>query len=105
MLAAGAALYEILDTNTTDDGAAIDYAIRLKDTVSSEKIIVRSIDTDAQAEQAGTVRVDVDNIALDMPTNRHRKVRCNHTTPKMEISLSGSSPFLLKHVLVEVADL
>ncbi len=105
ILAAGAALYEILDTNMTDDGAAIDYAIRLKDTVSSEKIIVRSIDTDAQAEQAGTVKVNVDNIALDMPTNRRRKVRCNHTTPKMEISLSGSSPFLLKHVLVEVADL
>ena len=105
MIASGAALYEILDTNMTDNGADIDYAIRLKDTVSSEKIIVRSVDTDSLAEQAGTIKVQVDNVSLDMPTNRRRKVRCNHTTPKIEISLTGSSPFTLKHVMVEVADL
>lgn len=105
VVAAGSNLYEIKDENTTDDGAAIEYLIRLRDTVSTEKIIVRSIDTDTTADQSGTVHVQVDNVSLDMPTNSRRKVRCNHTTPKMEISLSGSSPFLLKHVLVEVADL
>lgn len=102
---AGVFLYELAEEHLSDGEAPIDYALRLRDVVSSEKIIVRSIDTDAQAEQAGTVTVQVDNLRLGMPTNRRRKVRCNHSTPRMEIRLSGTSPFLLKHVLVEVADL
>lgn len=105
LVVAGVFLYELAEEHLRDGETPIDYAIRLKDVVSSEKIIVRSVDMDAQAAQAGTVSVNVDCVALDMPTNQRRKVRCNHTTPKMEISLSGSSPFLLKHVLVEVADL
>ena len=105
VIASGNALYKLDDTLSDDSGTAIDFAIQLKDTVGTNKIIVRSIDTDGASDHAGDVKVDVDNIHLTMPTNRRRKVRCNHTTPYMQVALSGHAPFIPKHVMVEVADL
>lgn len=105
VIASGNALYKLDDTLSDDSGTAIDFAIQLKDTVSTNQIILRSVDTDSASDHAGDIAVDIDDVKLTMPTNRRRKVRCNHTTPYMQVRLSGHAPFILKHVMLEVADL
>jgi hypothetical protein len=105
IVASGTSLYELSDEYLDDSGKPIEYVAQLKDTVSTNKIIVRSVDTDMIASQTADVSVAIDNMNLTMPANARRKVRCNHTTPKMQITISGKSQFQIKHVIVEVADL
>lgn len=105
IVAAGASLYELSDEYLDDAGQAIEYVAQLKDTVSTNKMIVRSVDTDMAASQAADVSVVIDNMNITMPANARRKVRCNHSTPKIQVTVSSKSPFQLKHVIVEVADL
>lgn len=105
IVASGTSLYELSDEYLDDSGKPIEYVAQLKDTVSTNKIIVRSVDTDMIAYQTADVSVAIDNMNLTMPANARRKVRCNHTTHKMQITISGKSQFQIKHVIVEVADL
>lgn len=105
IIASGNYLYELTDECTDDNGIPIDFAMKFKDTVSTERILARSIDTDMVATQAGDITLKLDNVEIKVPTNSRRKVRCNHSTAKMEVELSSNTPFYPKHVVIEVADL
>lgn len=105
IVASGSELYELSDTIDDDNGEPILYRMKFKDTVSTEKIITRAVDTDAAASSAGKLHLKLDNVEADMPANARRKIRCNHTTPRMELEISSSTPFYPKHVIVEVANL
>ena len=105
VVASGSALYELDRKELSDNGTPIPFRMRLKDLVSTEKIIVRSVDTDMKATQAGDAHVAIDNMNITVPTNTRRKVRCNHSSPRIETLIHGTSPFELKHIALEVADL
>lgn len=105
LVASGNYLYELSDECLDDNGEPIEFRIKFKDTVSTEKIIARAVDTDMDATTAGKLHLKLNNLEVDMPTNTRRKIRCNHTTPKMELEISSNTPFYPKHVIVEVADL
>lgn len=104
-VAAGSALYEISEAYMSDGDTPIDYHIRTKALIGAEKILVRSVDCSMAAAQAGNVTVAIDNMTLSMPTNSRRKVRCNHSSPRIETSIRGHTPFQMKHLILEVADL
>ena len=89
----------------SDGDTPIDYHIRTKALIGTEKILVRSVDCSMAAAQAGNVTVSIDNMTLSMPTNSRRKVRCNHSSPRIETSIRGHTPFQMKHLILEVADL
>ena len=57
------------------------------------------------ATQAGAVRIEIDNMNLKMPSNARRKVRCNHSSPRIQTTVSATTPFQIKHLMLEVADL
>lgn len=105
VVASGNSIYELTEESLDDNGAPIEFNMRMKDTVSNDEIIARSVDTDMLSDQAGTVDLRVDNMHINMPVNTRRKVRCNHSTPKLEVELSSQTPFYPKHIIVEVADL
>lgn len=105
VVASGNSLYELSEESLSDNGEPIDFAMRMKDTISNDEIIARSLDTDMTANQAGNVDLRVDNMHVTMPANSRRKVRCNHSTPKLEVELTSQVPFYPKHIAVEVADL
>lgn len=105
VIASGSSLYELTEESLNDNGTPIDFIMRMKDTVSNDEIIARSLDTDMTAGQAGTVDLRIDNMHVAMPANSRRKVRCNHSTPKLEVEVTSQTPFYPKHITVEVADL
>lgn len=105
VVVSGGNLYELSESYLDDNGTPIDFDIRVKDTVSNDEIIARSVDTDMLADQAGDVNLRVDNMNVTMPANARRKVRCNHSTPKLEVEATSQTPFYPKHIIVEVADL
>ena len=97
--------YRMEETNLTDNGAPIDYRLRVRDIVSSDEIIVRGVDSSMAAEQAGEALVEVDAMRLSMPVNARRKVRTNHTSARIVTTVSSQTPFQIKHLALEVADL
>ena len=105
VVASGNALYELDKKELSDNGTPIPFRMRLRDLVSTEKIIVRSVDTDMKSSQAGEARIEIDNMKITVPTNTRRKVRCNHSSPRIETLIHGTAPFELKHIALEVADL
>ena len=98
-------VYRLDEANLKDDGAPIEYKLRVRDIVSGDEIIVRSVDSSMAAAQAGDVLVEVDGMRVAMPANARRKVRCNHTSPRVVTTVSSASPFQIKHLALEVADL
>lgn len=104
-LAAGKSLYQWDNEFTTDNGKDITYKLKLKDTVSTNKLLVKSVDTLFHSEQEGTALVKVDHMKLDMPTNGRRKVRCNHSTARIEVEAESTYRFEPANIMLEVADL
>ena len=101
----GNTLYELEEENLKDGDTPIEFRLRPKDLIAAEKILVRSVDSSMAAAQAGEVCVEVDNVKLKMPSNARRKVRCNHSSPRVQTTVSANIPFQIKHLILEVADL
>ena len=105
VIASGNHLYEMDEENLKDGDTPIAFRLRPKDLIAAEKILVRSVDSSMAATQAGDVRVEIDNMNLKMPSNARRKVRCNHSSPRIQTTVSATMPFQIKHLILEVADL
>ena len=105
VIASGNHLYEMDEENLKDGDTPIAFRLRPKDLIATEKILVRSVDSSMAATQAGDVRVEIDNMNLKMPSNARRKVRCNHSSPRIQTTVSATVPFQIKHLILEVADL
>ena len=105
-VAAGNKLYQWTDEATTDDGVAIDYIVKPRDIISSDEILVKAIDTKLSSDHAGTATVFVgDRLKVNMPTNSRRKVRCNHSTDCISLSLESTSRFELDHIALDIVAL
>ena len=105
VIVSGNHLYEMDEENLKDGDTPIAFRLRPKDLIAAEKILVRSVDSSMAATQAGDVRVEIDNMKLKMPSNARRKVRCNHSSPRIQTTVSATMPFQIKHLILEVADL
>ncbi len=105
-VAAGNNLYLWDDKVTTDDGVAIDYIVKPRDIVGSDKMLVKAIDTKLSSDHAGTATVAIGGrLKVDMPTNSRRKVRCNHSTDCISLSLESRSRFEVDHITLDVVAL
>ena len=105
VVASGKSLYEIEEKNLKDGETPIEFRLRPKDLIATEQILVRSVDSSMAAAQAGDVRVEIDKMVIKMPSNSRRKVRCNHSSPRIQTQISATIPFQIKHLILEVADL
>ena len=102
---AGNKLYVFSDS-TTDNGDAIDYRIVTKDLASSDEILVKAIDTKFSADYAGVANVRLDErLAVNMPTNDRRKVKCNHSSPLLHVDITSNHRFAIDHISLDVVDL
>lgn len=106
IVAAGKNLYALDEARLSDgEGVPIPYEIQARDITSNDRILVRAVDTDFAAPQAGEVAVAVGAVRLRMPANTRRKVRCNHSARRLETRLASTTPFQPKRISLEVADL
>lgn len=104
-LAAGQELYRWDTEFTTDNGTDITYKLKLKDTIGTNKLLVKSVDTLFHSHQNGTATVSVDHMKIEAPTNDRQKKRCNHSTARIEVEIESTYRFEPAHVTLEVADL
>jgi len=105
VIASNQSLYYWDEDYTKDSEDLIDYKIVVKDTISFDKILVKSIDSNLVSTQAGAAKLTIDKLSVDIPTNSRKKIRCNHSTEKISVDLTSNSPFEISHIVLEVADL
>lgn len=103
---AGANMYALDDTSTTDDGVNIAYELSPRDVASNEKVLVKAIDTKFISDHSGTATVKVGTrLSVNMPTNERFKIICNHSTDLLHIEVSSNDRFYVDHITLDVADL
>lgn len=90
---------------TTDNGYPIDYEMKPRDVISTEEMLVKSIDTKFTSDHAGIADVLTSSLKVEMPTNTRRKVKCNHSTDCISLTVHSNDRFTLDHIALEVADL
>lgn len=105
LLSGGNSLFKIDDEFTTDNQAPITYKIKTKCHISTEKMLVKAIDTKFSSDRSGDVSIKAGRLAATMPTNSRKKIRCNHSTDSIEIEIESKTRFELDHIAIEVADL
>ena len=89
----------------TDNGTPIDYELKPRDVIGTEEMLVKSVDTKFSSDHAGEAAVSTSKLSVTMPTNTRRKVKCNHSTPCISLTVKGNDRFTLDHISLEVADL
>lgn len=88
-----------------DNGTPINYEMKPRDVISTDEMLVKSVDTKFSSDHAGEVNVSTGKLSVTMPTNTRRKVKCNHSTPLISLTVKGNDRFILDHIALEVADL
>lgn len=105
-VASGNNLYLWADEAATDDGEPIDYVVKPRDVLGSDELLVKAIDTKFSSDHAGKATISIgDRLHVDMPTNSRRKVRCNHSTDCIALTVHSNSRFELDHIVLDVVDL
>lgn len=104
-VSSGANIYLWDKKNMDDNGTKIDYEIKPHEILSSEEMLIKSVDTKFTNDEAGTVHFSEHSLKLDMPTNARCKVVCNHSTDVISVDIKGNDPFTFDHLILEVADL
>lgn len=105
-VASGTNIYQWTDKATSDDGVAIDYVVKPREIIGSDKLLVKAIDTKFSSDHAGKATVSIgDRLHVDMPTNSRRKIRCNHSTDCISLTVQSNSKFELDHIMLDVVDL
>lgn len=105
-VASGNSLYHWDDELTTDDGEPIEYIVKPRDVIGSDELLVKAIDTKFSSDHAGSATVSIgDRLKVDMPINSRRKVKCNHSTDCISLTVESTSRFELDHIALDVVDL
>ena len=89
----------------TDAGKEITYTLKPHDIISTDEMLVKYVDTSFSADYAGSVKVETGNLKVTMPTNSRRKVLCNHSTPRISLTVTSNNQFIFDHLILGVADL
>lgn len=93
--------YQYID----DDGKAINYELKPHDIISTDEMLVKYVDSSFTAGYAGKVNISTGSLKISSPTNSRRKVLCNHSTPRISLTLQGNDQFIFDHLILGVADL
>lgn len=104
-LAAENHLYQWDNAFTTDNGTDITYKLKTKDTIGTNRLLVKSVDTLFHSVYPDSVQVKVDHMEMWMPSDGRRKVRCNHSTDRIEVEVESTIRFEPAAIALEVADL
>lgn len=104
-VASGNSIYRWTITATQDDTTDIEYVVKPRAIISSDKILVKAIDTKFSSDHAGNAALTIGRLKVDMPTNARRKVLCNHSTDYVDIDVKSSSRFELDHIVLDIANL
>lgn len=106
VVASGSSLFALDDTLVQDlGGTPIPYKLKTRDVTGNERLLLRGIDVDCAATQAGDVIVKAGAVEVNTPANSRRKVRCNHVSRRLETTLTSNVPFSPKRISLEVAEL
>ena len=105
-VACGNTIYRWSVEATMDDNFPIEYIVKPKVVLGSDEILVKAIDTKFTSDHAGSATVKIgERLEVDMPTNNRHKVRCNHSTERLELTVASNSRFEIDHIALDVADL
>lgn len=104
-VASGAGIHKWSVSYLDDAGAAISYELSPRDVVSTEEMLVKSVDTKFSATEAGEAVISTGSLSVTHPTNARKKTKCNHSTACISLSVKSSDRFTLDHIALEVADL
>lgn len=89
----------------TDNGEQIVYEMKPRDVISTDEMLVKSVDTKFSSDHAGEANVSTGKLSIDMPTNTRRKVKCNHSTACISLTIKSNDRFTVDHINLEVAEL
>lgn len=88
-----------------DAGTPIDYELSPRDVISTEEMLVKSVDTKFTATEAGEATITTGVLSVTHPTNTRKKTKCNHSTACISLTVKSNDRFTLDHIALEVADL
>lgn len=98
-------IYQWDDRYTDDDGKKIEYVLQPKATMGMERMLMKAIDTKFSSDYSGKAIVQEGTLKVSVPTDTRNKIKCNHSTDYMDITITSNDRFIVDHIMVEVADL
>lgn len=98
-------IYQWDDRYTDDDGKKIEYILQPKATMGMEQMLIKAIDTKFSSDYSGKATVQEGTLKISVPTDTRNKIKCNHSTDYMDITITSNDRFIVDHIVVEVADL
>lgn len=105
LVSSGNKIYQWDDRYTDDDGEKIEYILQPKATMGMEQMLMKAIDTKFSSDYSGKATVQEGTLKISVPTDTRNKIKCNHSTDYMDITITSSDRFIVDHIMVEVADL
>ena len=105
LVCSGRNIYRWSDVFTDDDGKKIEYIFKPKAIISTEYMLIKSVDTKFSSDYAGNASLTEGTLAITVPTNTRNKIRCNHSTECIDMAIASTDRFIVDHILLEVADL
>ena len=105
IVASGGNLYAWDSQYLDDDGNPIEYILKPKATISSEQMLLKSVDTKFTADYAGKAEFIDGSLDVTIPTADRNKFRCNHSTDCLDITVKSNDRFTVDHIILEIADL
>lgn len=105
IVASGGKLYAWDSQYLDDDGKPIEYILKPKATISSEQMLLKSVDTKFTADYAGKAEFIDGTLDVTVPTADRNKFRCNHSTDCLDITVKSNDRFTVDHIILEIADL
>ncbi len=70
-----------------------------------ERMLMKAIDTKFSSDYSGKAIVQEGTLKVSVPTDTRNKIKCNHSTDYMDITITSNDRFIVDHIMVEVADL
>lgn len=104
-VAAGNSIYRWTVEAVDDDGVPINYIIKPRVVLGSDKMLVKAVDTKFTSDRAGDVTVKTSNLQVTMPANDRRKVRCNHSADEIALEITSNTRFEVDHIYLDGAEL
>jgi hypothetical protein len=99
----GMSLYRWSEDYTDDNGVKIQYELKPHDVISTDEILVKSVDTKFSSDYAGTATVSAGTLSVNVETNTRNKIRCNHSTDAISLDVKSTDRFILDHISLKVA--
>lgn len=103
---AGKYVYRWTPEAVNDDGKPIEYMLKPRVVLSSDEMLVKAIDTKFSSDRAGDVDFLIgERLKVTMPANSRKKIKCNHSTPAIDVTVKSNTRFEVDHIYLDMVDL